>query len=292
MIVDPAARTPARDEHELVETFAASRRGLLMPESRLRELPSLLSAALPAVSRVETWHPMRTAWWIVPFALLLGAEWWWRRRRGLGLGTRRRLPSSCTARQRQHAAPVRATSNQRVMYTRDQAKEIVDKVLNMATADAVEVNLTGGERSGTRWANSSITTNLVQYDRQVTVTVRLGQKSGTAETRDFSDAGLEDHGRRGALGSATGARQSEPARAARTAGVHPGRRGAAGSRELRAGRTRAHGEGLHRHRRAQRRARRRLHPEDRPGHVQREFEGIVRVLSRRRSGIRPHVPHG
>ena len=77
------------------------------------------------------------------------------------------------------------------MYTREQAKAIVDKVLNMATADAVEVNLTGGERSGTRWANSSITTNLVQYDRQVTVTVRLGQKSGSADTRDFSDAGLK-----------------------------------------------------------------------------------------------------
>lgn len=77
------------------------------------------------------------------------------------------------------------------MYTREQAREIVDKVLNMATADAVEVTLTGGERSGTRWANSSITTNLVQYDRQVTVTVRLGQKSGNADTRDFSDAGLK-----------------------------------------------------------------------------------------------------
>src|SRR5512134_2874290 len=77
------------------------------------------------------------------------------------------------------------------MYTREQAKAIVDKVLNMATADAVEVNLTGGERSGTRWANSSITTNLVQYDRQLSVTVRLGQKSGSADTRDFSDAGLK-----------------------------------------------------------------------------------------------------
>lgn len=77
------------------------------------------------------------------------------------------------------------------MYTREEAKALVDKVLNMATADAVEVNLTGGERSGTRWANSSITTNLVQYDRQITVTVRLGQKTGNAETRDFSDAGLK-----------------------------------------------------------------------------------------------------
>ena len=58
------------------------------------------------------------------------------------------------------------------MYTREQVKAIVDKVINMAGADAVEVNVTGGERSGTRWANSSITTNLVQYDRQVSATVR------------------------------------------------------------------------------------------------------------------------
>ena len=77
------------------------------------------------------------------------------------------------------------------MYTREQAKAIVDKVLNMAKADAVEVNLTGGERSGTRWANSTITTNLVQYDRQVTATVRVGHKQGSANTRDFSDAGLQ-----------------------------------------------------------------------------------------------------
>src|SRR5215510_2028040 len=77
------------------------------------------------------------------------------------------------------------------MYTREEAKAIVDKVLNMAKADSAEVNLTGGERSGTRWANSSITTNLVQYDRQMTATVRIGQKQGSANTRDFTDAGFQ-----------------------------------------------------------------------------------------------------
>jgi len=77
------------------------------------------------------------------------------------------------------------------MYTREEVKAIVEKVINMAKADAVELNLSGGERSGTRWANSSITTNLVQYDRQITATVRVGQKSGSANTRDFSDAGLQ-----------------------------------------------------------------------------------------------------
>ena len=80
------------------------------------------------------------------------------------------------------------------MYTREEARALVDKVIALGTAakaDTVEVNLTGGERSGTRWANSSITTNLVQYDRQITATVRMGQKQGNATTRDFSDAGLQ-----------------------------------------------------------------------------------------------------
>jgi predicted Zn-dependent protease len=77
------------------------------------------------------------------------------------------------------------------MYTREEAKALVDKVISMAKVDAVEVNLTGGERSGTRWANSSITTNLVQYDRQITATVRIGQKQASANTRDFTDAGLQ-----------------------------------------------------------------------------------------------------
>lgn len=77
------------------------------------------------------------------------------------------------------------------MLTREEAKAVVDKVLNLAKADGVEVNLTASERSGTRWANSTITTNLVQYDRNLTVTIRLGQRVGTASTRDWSDDGIK-----------------------------------------------------------------------------------------------------
>ena len=49
----------------------------------------------------------------------------------------------------------------------------------------------GGERAGTRLANSSITTNLVQYDQQLTVTVRHGQKQGSASTRELDDESLK-----------------------------------------------------------------------------------------------------
>jgi len=77
------------------------------------------------------------------------------------------------------------------MYSREEIKALTDKVLNMAKADAVEVEFNGGERSGTRWANSTITVNLVQLDQQVSVTVRPGQKSGTASTREFDDESLK-----------------------------------------------------------------------------------------------------
>ena len=77
------------------------------------------------------------------------------------------------------------------MYSRDEVKILTDKVLNMTKADAVEVEFNGGERSGTRWANSTITTNLIQFDQQLTLTVRVGNKSGSASTREFDDESLQ-----------------------------------------------------------------------------------------------------
>ena len=77
------------------------------------------------------------------------------------------------------------------MYSRDEIKALTDKVLNMAKADAVEVYFDGGERSATRWANSSITVNLVQYDQQLTLNVRHGQNRAPPSTREFDDESLK-----------------------------------------------------------------------------------------------------
>src|SRR5258708_24200484 len=77
------------------------------------------------------------------------------------------------------------------MYSRDEIKALTDKVLNMTKADAVEVSFDGGERSATRWANSSITVNMVQYDQQLTINVRHGAKQGSASTREFDDESLK-----------------------------------------------------------------------------------------------------
>ena len=77
------------------------------------------------------------------------------------------------------------------MYSREEVKAITDKVINMADANAVEVDFSGGERSATRFANSTITANMVQFDRQVTATVYLGTRSGSATTRQFDDPSLK-----------------------------------------------------------------------------------------------------
>ncbi len=76
------------------------------------------------------------------------------------------------------------------MYSREEVKAITDKVIDMAKADAVEVEFTGGERSATRFANSNITANMVQFERNVSITIHVGARSGNASTRDFDDQSL------------------------------------------------------------------------------------------------------
>ena len=77
------------------------------------------------------------------------------------------------------------------MYSREEVKAITDKVMSMAKADAVEVEFTGGERSATRFANSNITANMVQFDRNVSVTIHLGARSASSSTRELDDASLQ-----------------------------------------------------------------------------------------------------
>src|SRR5690606_738392 len=76
----PAVARP--DRTNFLETWTTARGGETLAAADADALSAALARALPDVRRGETWHPMRSPWWILPFALLLGAEWWWRRRRG------------------------------------------------------------------------------------------------------------------------------------------------------------------------------------------------------------------
>ena len=63
--------------------LASSHRGVDVTPERLDDLRLFLSGAIASRRVPLVRHPMRSTWWIVPFAGCLSAEWWLRRRRGL-----------------------------------------------------------------------------------------------------------------------------------------------------------------------------------------------------------------
>jgi hypothetical protein len=81
MAVDPTARRAER----LVplSLLATSRGGIDVTPDRLADLEAYLRREVSAPPVRTTAHPMRSGWWIVPFAACLSAEWWLRRRKGL-----------------------------------------------------------------------------------------------------------------------------------------------------------------------------------------------------------------
>ena len=83
VVVATNAMHSTPDALDLLAVWASARGGRALPESQLDKLSALLRQAIHAQPRLETWNPMRSAWWIIPFALALSGEWWLRRRRGL-----------------------------------------------------------------------------------------------------------------------------------------------------------------------------------------------------------------
>jgi len=62
---------------------ARSSGGRVFAADRLADLVEAIKGAFPARPSTRTTRPMRSPWWVVPFAGLLCAEWALRRKRGL-----------------------------------------------------------------------------------------------------------------------------------------------------------------------------------------------------------------
>lgn len=80
-----SATSPPADDapHRSVLTaLAAATDGAVLNTDNLDALGDALDAALSPASRQHPWHPMRSPWWMFPFAGALLAEWWLRRRAG------------------------------------------------------------------------------------------------------------------------------------------------------------------------------------------------------------------
>jgi hypothetical protein len=83
LVVLADAAPPPPDDPALMAAWAASRGGTLRASDELADLEAEILQAVGAEGPSDPWHPMRSPWWILPLALLLGGEWAWRRRRGL-----------------------------------------------------------------------------------------------------------------------------------------------------------------------------------------------------------------
>jgi hypothetical protein len=81
MAVDPTAHSA--ETLIPLSLLAASRGGIDVTPDRLADLEAYLRREISASPVPSTTRPMRSGWWIVPFAVCLSAEWWLRRRRGL-----------------------------------------------------------------------------------------------------------------------------------------------------------------------------------------------------------------
>lgn len=82
-IVAPNSRRILPGAEARLADWVHATRGAIVPAAQMARLGALLRSAVHVEPHLVTWHPMRSAWWIIPFVLALGGEWWLRRRRGL-----------------------------------------------------------------------------------------------------------------------------------------------------------------------------------------------------------------
>lgn len=81
--IDPTRRLAAPDASGLLAAWVSAHGGQLISASDLATFPRTLAESVTVGERAERWYPMRSLWWLLPFALALSAEWWLRRRSGL-----------------------------------------------------------------------------------------------------------------------------------------------------------------------------------------------------------------
>jgi hypothetical protein len=73
---------PVFERDGLSALAASAHHGRVVPAGQLQQLPGEISALMTSNPARETWHPMRSVWWLMPFTLCAASEWWLRRHRG------------------------------------------------------------------------------------------------------------------------------------------------------------------------------------------------------------------
>jgi predicted Zn-dependent protease len=77
-----------------------------------------------------------------------------------------------------------------MIWTREQAKSLIDRALSLSKAEETYVVLTGGDRGSLRFARNTATTSGATSGYSLAVTAGFGKKSGTVTTAEFDDTSL------------------------------------------------------------------------------------------------------
>ena len=77
------------------------------------------------------------------------------------------------------------------LFTEEQAKAILDKVIALSTADDCTATLTGNIDGNIRFALNAVSTSGIVENAQLIVQSAYGKREGTATTNAFDDAALE-----------------------------------------------------------------------------------------------------
>lgn len=77
------------------------------------------------------------------------------------------------------------------IYTKEEARKLMEKALSFSTADSCEINMGGSESGNIRYARNTVTTAGHRSNQTLAVTSSFGKKSGTATIDEFDDESLE-----------------------------------------------------------------------------------------------------
>jgi predicted Zn-dependent protease len=77
------------------------------------------------------------------------------------------------------------------IFSKEEARKIMEKAMSYSTADACTINLSGSESGNIRYARNSVSTAGAQSNHSLAVNSSYGKKSGTATIDEFDDASLE-----------------------------------------------------------------------------------------------------
>ncbi|CAD5252523.1 MULTISPECIES: TldD/PmbA family protein [Imperialibacter] len=77
------------------------------------------------------------------------------------------------------------------IFSKDEARAILEKVMKFSKADACEANLNGSNGGNIRYARNTVSTAGENSDVTLVVQSNFGKKSGTATVNEFDDASLE-----------------------------------------------------------------------------------------------------